>query len=98
MDTILKGWKWFKSHCLPVTKHDLKQSEDKIMKAIQDFAASANTSLGQIETAISTLAANQGTISTDDQTSLNGVQSRLSAAASNLQALANPAPAAPPAS
>ncbi len=30
------GWKWFKSHCLPVTKHDLEKFEERIMAKEQD--------------------------------------------------------------
>ena len=28
------GWQWFRSHCLPVTKQDLKEMESRLIVAI----------------------------------------------------------------
>lgn len=94
MDKILKGWKWFRLHCLPATKHDLKMSDERIMKAIQDFATAANTSLTSIESSVAAITANQGALSADDQAALAGVQNRIAAVDTNLKSLVS-TPAVP---
>ena len=80
-----------------MTKHDLKNMEDKIMSAISDYAAkvqasldSINTSITSISTEITTLQNAQGAISPEDQTTLDNLATETAAAAEKLNALVPP--------
>jgi hypothetical protein len=35
---ISSGWQWFRSHCLPATKQDLKEMEKRLTEAITKSA------------------------------------------------------------
>lgn len=111
MRKTLPGWRWFKSHFLPATKHDLKQTEQNIMSAISNFAASQNALFAQIDTAISgiqsdiqvlndkitALQNSAGTISPEDQALLDELQAHAQAMTERLAALDALTPDAPPA-
>lgn len=95
----------------PATKHDLKETEHRIMSAISDFAAKVNAFNDRIDTAITDLQgdvenlqkqiadlqASSGAITPEDQALLDAIQNRASTVADKLDALdALTPPVAPP--
>lgn len=91
---------WLKSQSF-VTKHDLKETERKIMSKISEFAVSQSVFQNRMDVAvtdlqgdvqlltneIAALQATSGSISTEDQTLLDNIQSRSSTIADKLDAL-----------
>lgn len=92
---------WFKSRYDFVTKLDLKQMENNIMSTISDFASKQNQFNNRLDVAITGLAGDidglnaeiqaiqnsTGSISDEDQTSLNEIEARSDAIAMKLEAL-----------
>jgi hypothetical protein len=101
---------WLKSQQQLVTKSDLKETEQKIMSAISDFAAKqtafndrvdvAITDLqGDVQTLNDTIAQLQsspGAITPEDQALLDGLQTRAESITTKLEALDALTPPKPP--
>ena len=85
------GWQWFKSRCLPVTKHDLQEMEKRIMATQQDLDNAIAALPAAIETAIETalapiiaaIQAKAGAVDfTPEITSLNAIPAAVASAVS----------------
>lgn len=95
-------------HC--VTKHDLHETERKIMSAISDFATKQNAFNDRMDAAvtglqgdvktlndkITALQNSPGTVTPEDQKLLDDIQARSSAIADKLDALDALTPPTPP--
>lgn len=92
---------WFKSHFDLATKKDLKDTENKIMSAISDFAAKQKAfndrqdkaveglteDVKTLNDKITELQNNPGTITPEDQALLDDIQARSEGIATKLEAL-----------
>ena len=103
-------FEWFKSHCGFVTNQDLKELEARLMSAISEFAAKQNEYNDRIDAAVTGLQGDikslndliaqlqnsAGTISPEDQASLDALEARGAAIADKLEALDAETPPVPP--
>lgn len=101
---------WLKSHSGLATKHDLKDTECKIMSAISDFATKQNAFNDRVDAAvtgltddvkvlndkITELQNNPGPITPEDQALLDAIEARSAAIAAKLEALDALTPPVPP--
>lgn len=54
---MISNWlQWFKSHCLPATKHDLKEMEKRIMIELDNLTTEVTDIETVIDSAITTIA------------------------------------------
>lgn len=103
---------YLKSHAGLATKHDLKVTERTIMSAISDFAAKQSAFQDRVDVAVTGLQGDiqglndlitklqnsPGTVTPEDQASLDAIQARSSAIADKLDALDALTPPVVPAS
>jgi len=111
--SISSGYQWFRSHCLPATKQDLKETEDKIMSAITDWAAKEQVSLDAISSTLDGILVgiaaldaliiafqnSPGTLNAVDQAALDAIQTSSASLLTKSQGivLTPPTPPASPA-
>jgi hypothetical protein len=101
---------WFRPHTDSITKHDLKEMEIRIMSAISDFATKQNAFNDRLDSSIqgltddvqfmtdqiAKLQASAGTVTPEDQALLDGLEARIAAATTKLEALDALTPPKPP--
>lgn len=101
---------WFRSHFHIATKQDLMGMESRLMSAISDFKAKQDAFNDRIDAAVTGLSGDvtalkdeiiklqnsPGTITPEDQASLDAIQARSEAIATKLEALDALTPPAPP--